>query len=142
MPLVAVTPDLLRSDITFSSKAGAYDETSYKGTVVATNLSYHLAMAYNKDLVSYNSAVRQADPTVDIDIKNHTFFVVLLATDTTSDKVYIAFSNDWILPGSLDTLIGSEEKTLKVYYHPGSITVSQIKDHLRDIGVYVVEVVG
>lgn len=88
----ALTTDDVLRPVKFTS-LNPNDPTVYIGTIAAIGV-YTLATAANRDITSYNAAVRTVDNTVAQDPKTLKYFLVNITTQ--SGTVPQAFAFDWI----------------------------------------------
>lgn len=112
---VTLTADMIGQTVTFRSK-NANDQILYEGTIDQL-LSYKAASA--QDIVSYNAAVRQADPTVSVDLTSLHYFAIRLANTSGAQSV-IYFAAEWIVSGSFVMEDLATVVTIEVYDTPSA----------------------
>lgn len=95
-PTTPLSSSLMGRTVSFRSKNSS-DTTVYSGVIDGV-VSYNMASKMC-DVISYNAAVRQADPTVSSDPTALNYFVIKLDNTTGPQTDYI-FAVEWIVDGS------------------------------------------
>ncbi len=95
---------------TFRTK-NTSDATTWQGKIEGIGSS---AIAQRvSDIVAYNAAVRQVDPTVNADPTMLSYFIITLSN--VSNQQQYAFSPDWIIDGSFALIDQLATVTITVY---------------------------
>ncbi len=113
---------------TFRTK-NTSDATTWQGKIEGIGSS---AIAQRlTDIVAYNAAVRQVDPTVNADPTMLSYFIITLSN--VSNQQQYAFSPDWIIDGSF-TLIDQLATVQVVVYDSETSDHTGILTALRAAG--------
>lgn len=108
------TPLTIKRTCSFLSK-NASDTTLWEGTIKAVEIDSDIAQMFSTDIVSYNAAVRQADPTVSNDITTLNFFLVEVTLSDGTSTQKMPFAIEWIADGSFQYTDTTTIFTLLVY---------------------------
>lgn len=97
-----ITRAMLGGTYAFKS-LNANDPTFYQGVIVESNILYSRATLY-RDVLAYNQACRQTDPSIPADPSQIPSYFVLELTNTSNQQQFISFCSEWIMPGSWQSL--------------------------------------
>jgi hypothetical protein len=124
-----VTESMIGQTCTFQSK-NTNDTITYQGIIQA--ITTNIVAATFTDLVSYNAAVRQVDPTVPTDLTQETY-IILTLTNAGVSTTNVAFATDWMTPGSFQ-IISQDVSVNVVVYDASSSNHQGILEVLRAAG--------
>lgn len=113
------------------------DTQTYTGVISGIAVDADIASRYT-DLVSYNSSVRTANPSVSTDLDKLTYFILSI-TNATGDVQKIAFAEEWIQDGSFKLLTTQVKRLFAIYSLPKT-SAQDIIDLNRSAGYTIVEV--
>lgn len=91
----------------------ANDPVFYVGTIVDI-FTYQQATQY-RNVLAYNQACRQTDPTIPVDPSQINPYFLLKLTDTTGSQQFYSFCSEWIMAGSWESLNVVNIVTVKVF---------------------------
>lgn len=97
------------------------DPTTWQGMIqsVCTSTVAQMIGTLGGDLISYNAAVRQIDPTVNSDITQLEFVIITLSTPTGTQQSF-AFSPSWMIDGSFSLINQAVTVTVNILDLPNN----------------------
>lgn len=112
------------------------DAETYTGTIIGVGVDSEVAVNFT-DIVSYNTAVRTADPGVSQDLTQLNFFIIS-RVNASGNTEKIAFAEEWVQPGSFQ-LISSKVKRIFTVYSTPDRSAKDIINVLRASGFTAVD---
>ena len=98
-----ITNSMLGGTYAFKS-LNANDTVYYQGVMVGVGITYALASQYRPDILAYNQACRQSDPTIPEDPSQINSYFLIQLSDSSGTQTIYSFSNLWVVSGSWQSL--------------------------------------
>lgn len=113
------------------------DTNTYTGVIEDPFTSEKIVKPF-RDVVPYNNAVRQADPSITADTSQLHYFLISV-TNSSGDTAVIGFAEEWIAPGSFSLVDKLVKRTFTIY-SPSTTSSNDIINVVRSAGYTIVEV--
>lgn len=107
------------------------DTTTYTGVIEDPFTSYNVVKPF-RDVMPYNTAVRQADSSITSDVSKLHYFLISVV-NSEGDTELVGFAEEWIQEGSFTLLDKLVKRTFTVY-SPSTTSSQDILNVLRSAG--------